>query len=109
MRRVLGGLEGDAQRMKGFLVVQIIAFATFGGLLGFAYLAALGLNVRLYFEAGTGWLALLIHTTRLLATGVALTLCARQGALPLLSSVAGFQIMKTIAINQRMIRQETTT
>jgi len=95
--------------MMGLMAVQITAFATLGALLGFVYLAALGLNVRLYLEAGAGWLALLVHTTRLLATCVALALCARQGALALLSSVAGFQIVKTIAINQRTIQHESKT
>ena len=88
-------------------LVQITAFATLGALLAFAYLGALGYNIRLYLEAGTGWLALLVHMTRLLATGVTLTLCARQGALALLSSIAGFQVMKTFAINQRAIQDES--
>jgi N-ATPase, AtpR subunit len=76
-------------------------------LMGFAYLAALGLNVRLYLEAEAGWLTLLIHITRLVATGAALTLCARQGALALLSSVAGFQMMKTFTINRRTVQYES--
>ena len=47
------------------------------------------------------WSALLAHLMRLVVIGAAFTLCARQGALPLLSSLAGFQIVRTVAVNQQ--------
>jgi hypothetical protein len=70
-------------------------------LIAVAYLLALGWNVRVYVDNGFGWSAVLIHTLRLLAIGAAFTLCARQGAVALLSSVAGFQMMRTAAVNQQ--------
>ena len=51
--------------------------------------------------------ALLVHLLRLLLIGAAFTLCARQGASALLSSVAGFQIMRTVAIAQKVSALES--
>jgi F1F0 ATPase subunit 2 len=86
--------------MMEVVVLRILAFLALGALLASAYLAALGLNVRLYLDSGAAWIALLVHTMRLLAIAAILFLCARQGALPLLSSLVGFQIVRTAAVNQ---------
>ncbi|MFZ0887054.1 MAG: ATP synthase subunit I [Candidatus Binataceae bacterium] len=87
--------------MMGPIVLRGLPYCALGVLLGIAYFAALGWNVRLYVGAGSGWSALLVHLLRLLVAGAAFTLCARQGAFPLLSSMAGFQMMRTAAVNQQ--------
>jgi F1F0 ATPase subunit 2 len=82
-------------------VLRVLPYFALGALIGVAYFSALGWNVRLYTGAGPGWSALLVHLMRLLALGAALTLCARQGASALLSSVVGFELMRKVAINQQ--------
>ncbi len=56
--------------------------------------------------SGPGWSALLLHLARLLVIGAVFTLCARQGASSLLSSVVGFELMRTIAVNQQRLALE---
>jgi F1F0 ATPase subunit 2 len=80
---------------------RVLPYSVLGALLAVAYFSALGWNVRIYVDYGFGWSAVLIHSLRLLAISAAFTLCARQGALPLVSSVVGFQVMRTAAVNQQ--------
>ena len=75
-------------------------YAVIGGLIGAAYFAALAWNVRLYTDNGAGWSALLLHLTRLVVAVAAFTLCARQGAAPLLASFGGFLAIRTISVNR---------
>lgn len=87
--------------MIHLILVRDLPYGVLGALLAVVYFSALGWNVHLYVDNGAGWSALLVHLARLLAIGAAFTLCARQGALPLLSSVVGFQLMRTAAVNQQ--------
>jgi len=77
-----------------------VPYAAFGALIGAAYFAALGWNVRLYAGDGAGWQALLLHLSRIAFAIAALTLCARQGAAPLLASFAGFLATRTISVHR---------
>ena len=45
---------------------------------------------------------MLVHLARLLVMVAVFTLCARRGASSLLSSVAGFQMMRVAAVNQQI-------
>jgi F1-F0 ATPase (N-ATPase) AtpR subunit len=81
-------------------VMRILLYGALGALLGIAFFSALDWNVMLYVERGAGWKAPLVHTTRLLLTGAIFTLAARQGAMPLLSSLAGFQMIRVAAVNR---------
>lgn len=85
--------------MIGVVVLRIVPYAALGALMGAAYFAALGWNVRLYAGHGDGWKAVLLHLSRLAVAVVALTLCARQGAAPVLASFAGFLVIRTISVN----------
>ena len=85
--------------MIGVVVLRIVPYAALGALVGAAYFAALGWNVRLYAGHGAGWKALLLHLSRFGVAVAAFTLCARQGAAPLLASFAGFLAMRTISVN----------
>jgi hypothetical protein len=96
----LGSLEGDAERMIESTGLRLFAFVVLGALLGFTYLGALRLNVRLYLGPGVAWIALLTHAMRALAIVATLTFCARRGGLALVSSVAGFHVMRTVTINR---------
>ena len=92
--------------MIGVVVLRIVPYAALGALVGAAYFAALGWNVRLYAGHGPGWKALLLHLSRLAVAVAAFTLCARQGAGPLLASFAGFLAMRTISINHYSLALE---
>ena len=89
--------------MMELVVLRPAAFVTLGGLLGYAYFAALELNLRLYLVSGAGWLALLIHAMRVLAVTVAFTCCARSGGPALIFSLAGFQLIRTVAVNRQTL------
>jgi F1F0 ATPase subunit 2 len=87
--------------MNGPILMRALPCGLFGALAGAAYVASLDWNVRLYADRGAAWSALVAHLIRLVVIGAAFTLCAHQGALPLLSSLAGFQIVRTAAVNQQ--------
>jgi len=87
-------------------MMELVAFVSFGAMLGFGYLAVLGLNVRLYLDSGAAWMALVVHATRVLATIAALTLCAHRGALALISTVAGFHVMRTVTISRQTLARK---
>jgi F1F0 ATPase subunit 2 len=82
-------------------LVRALLCGVLGALLAVAHFSALGWNVRLYVDHRAGWSAVLVHLMRLLVIGAAFTLCARQGAFPLLSSVAGFQLIRGAAVNRQ--------
>jgi len=86
--------------MIAVVFLRIAPYAGFGALMGAAYLAALGWNVRLYAAHGGGCKALLLHLSRLALAVAAFTLCARQGAAPMLASFAGFFAIRTISISR---------
>ncbi len=81
-------------------------YAVLGALIGAAYFAALGWNVRLYAGHESGWNSLLLHVSRLAVAVAAFTLCARQGGAPLLASFAGFLAIRTISINHYRLTLE---
>ena len=85
--------------MIGLVVVRMAAYGALGALIGMAYFAALAWNVRLYIGHRTGRNALLLHVLRLAVAVAAFTLCARQGAAPILASFAGFMAIRTISVN----------
>ena len=85
--------------MIGVVAVRIVPYAALGALIGMAYFAALAWNVRLYIGHGAGRNALLLHLLRLAVAVAAFTLCARQGAAPILASFAGFMAIRTISVN----------
>ncbi len=86
--------------MSDHLLIMILIYGALGVLLGAAYFSALGWNVRLYTDEGAGWKALLLHLVRLLAAIAIFTICARQGATPLLSAFAGFLAARTVAVHR---------
>lgn len=90
--------------MIGVVALRIAAYATLGALIGMAYFAALAWNVRLYTGQGAVWNALVLHLARLGVAVAAFALCARQGAPPMLASLAGFLAMRTIAIRTNAMR-----
>lgn len=86
--------------MIEIIASRVVPYAVIGGLIGAAYFAALAWNVRLYTDNGAGLSALLLHLTRSVVAVAAFTLCARQGAAPLLASFGAFLAIRTISVNR---------
>lgn len=82
------------------IALRVVPYAVIGALIGAAYFAALAWNVRFYADNGAGLSALLIHIARIVVAVAAFTLCARQGAAPLLASFGAFLVMRTISVNR---------
>jgi F1F0 ATPase subunit 2 len=95
--------------MIGSAVLRTAPYAALGGFIGAIYFAALAWNVRLYTGHGSGWVALLLHLSRLAVAIAAFTLCARQGAAPVLASLAGFLLIRTISVNNYGLAPERNT
>jgi len=94
--------------MIELVLMRVLPYCLLGALLAVGYFSALGWNVRQYVGHGTSR-AVLIHLLRLLVVGATFTLCAHEGALPLLSGLLGFQIMRTAAVNQQRRELERTS
>jgi len=86
--------------MIGAVGLRIVPYAAIGALIGAAYFAALRWNVRLYVGHRARWKTLPLHLSRLGVAVAAFTLCARQGATPLLASFAGFLAVRMISVNR---------
>ncbi len=89
--------------MIGAIVLHTVPYAVMGTMIGVAYFAALGWNVRLYADRGAGLNALLLHLARLVVAVAVFTLCAKQGAAPLLASFVGFVAIRTISVNRYLL------
>ena len=78
--------------------VQAVAFyAAFGLIVGLGYFVALRHNVDLYIDRGPGWLPVLMHGLRIAAAIALFAWLASLGALPILSSLAGFLAGRMVA------------
>jgi len=78
--------------------VHLLLFTCLGMLMGATYLAALAFNVRLYCEGRSKTLGVSIHILRLLGTAVGFGLIALAGAMPLLLSLLGFQLVDPLML-----------
>ncbi|MBV8056807.1 MAG: hypothetical protein JO071_16385 [Deltaproteobacteria bacterium] len=87
--------------MSASIPLNVTAYGMLGIALGAAYLAALRLNVRLYCDGVSVWKTLLVHLLRIVSVGSVFTVCARHGALPLLSGFGGFVVMRTVSLRRR--------
>lgn len=82
-----------------------LAFGSLGALIGVAYFAALGWNVRFYLRGCRGWAAGATHAARLIAVVLCFTAIARgAGAGALLGAFAGFLAVRTMAV--RSVRRQ---
>jgi F1F0 ATPase subunit 2 len=83
-------------------LVQIVRdaapFALLGTMVGAGYFAALRYNVERYLSPRSLGTAVMLHIARLVLAGIAFTLIARAGALPLLSALLGFLLARALAI-----------
>jgi len=95
--------------MTGAIGWRIVPYAALGSLIGAGYFAALAWNVRLYVSHGGGLKALLLHLSRLAVAVVALTLCARQGAAPMIASFVGFMAIRMISVSHYGLATERNT
>jgi hypothetical protein len=88
-------MEEDISGMTGACVAFAAGFA--GLFVGACYFAALRRTVGLY-AAGRGRLAAALTVGRFAGAIIFFGLAARQGALPLLSSLLGFLLARALAL-----------
>ena len=74
--------------------MTLALYGTSGVVAGSLYFVCLWWNARLFSERGRFWAAVLLLPGRLLLLGSALTLAARQGAMPLLLMALGVFIAR---------------
>lgn len=94
--------------MMGIVIIRLMTYAALGALFGAGYFAALGWNVRLYAGRGSVGKALLLHLLRVAVVIAAFSLCARQGAAPLLVTFAGFLTIRAISVNHYRLTLESS-
>lgn len=87
--------------MSDSILLKVLTYGILGIVLCAAYFYALQWNIRLYCERGPVWKALLVHLLRLVGIGAAFTVCARQGAVPLLSGFGGFVTIRTVTLHRQ--------
>ena len=88
--------------MSDLILLKVLTYGMLGVALCAAYFSTLRWNIRLYCERRLEWKALVVHLLRLIGIGAVFTVCARRGAVPLLSSCAGFITMRTVALYQHI-------
>jgi hypothetical protein len=82
------------------LILKLVTYGMLGSVLCAAYCYALRWNAELYCNRASLWKAALVHLLRLGFVGAGFTVCARQGAIPLLSTFWGFVGMRTIGLSR---------
>lgn len=86
--------------MTYLILGRALIYGALGTALGAAYFSALAWNVRLYTAGCAERNALLVHMLRIIGVAAIFALCARQGAVPLLASFAGFLAIRTVAVSR---------
>lgn len=89
------------------MLALLLACGALGALVGVAYFATLGWNVRFYFRERRGWAAVATHVARFVVVMLCFAAIARgAGAGALLSAFAGFLVVRTVAIRRVQRRIE---
>jgi N-ATPase, AtpR subunit len=89
--------------------VRLLVFLGLGAVQGAGYLSALAWNIDLYCRGSRPRFALLIHVLRFLGGGVAFVAIARMGAVPLLSALVGFHLMRILALRMKVLSAEAVS
>jgi F1F0 ATPase subunit 2 len=75
--------------------VEYVLLGSFAGTISFLLL---WVNVRLYASPAPAWRAIALHTARVGTLTIVLVAIARAGAIPLLATLAGILIARSIVL-----------
>ncbi len=90
--------------MVSRVAIPFVEYALLGGIVGTISFLLLWVNVRLYASPASAWWAITLHAARVGTLAVALVAIARAGAIPLLATLAGILIARSIVVRwQRAI------
>jgi hypothetical protein len=89
--------------------LAVLLFLSLGAAHGAAYLGVLAWNVDLYCRDSNPAPAVLVHLLRFLGSGVIFVAIAQMGAVPLLSSLFGFQLARVLAIRIKLLTWESAS
>lgn len=84
--------------MTPSLVLHAALFALVGLALGLAHFVGLRETTRLYLADGARARSIAIHVARMIATAAIFVWIAQRGAVPLLSTFAGFLAARMITV-----------
>lgn len=85
------------------LGLKLLVCLILGAVFGVVFFSALERNVRLYCRNSATGLALLIHMARFLGMILVFVAFAKLGAAPLLSALAGFQLVRVFTVSSRAL------
>jgi len=80
------------------VAIPFVEYMLLGGIAGAISLLLLRVNVRLYASSALAWLAIVLHATRVATLAIILIAIARAGAIPLLATLAGILIARSIVL-----------
>ena len=90
--------------MGSRVAIPFVKYALLGGIAGTISFLLLWVNVRLYASPASAWRAIALHAARAGALAIVLVWIARAGAIPLLATLAGILIARSIVLRwQRAI------
>jgi hypothetical protein len=90
--------------MASRVAIPFVEYMLLGGIAGAISFLLLWLNVRLYAAPAMAWRAILLHAARVGTLAVVLVEIARAGAIPLLATLAGILMARSIVLRwQRVV------
>jgi F1F0 ATPase subunit 2 len=76
----------------------LVEYVLLGSIAGTISFLLLWVNVRLYASPAPAWRAIALHTARVGTLTIVLVAIARAGAIPLLATLAGILIARSIVL-----------
>jgi F1F0 ATPase subunit 2 len=80
------------------VAIPFVEYVLLGSIAGTISFLLLWVNVRLYASPAPAWRAIALHTARVGTLTIVLVAIARAGAIPLLATLAGILIARSIVL-----------
>ena len=84
--------------MVSRVAIPFVEYVLLGSIAGTISFLLLWVNVRLYASPAPAWRAIALHTARVGTLTIVLVAIARAGAIPLLATLAGILIARSIVL-----------
>ena len=84
--------------MVSRVAIPLVEYVLLGSIAGTISFLLLWVNVRLYASPAPAWRAIALHTARVGTLTIVLVAIARAGAIPLLATLAGILIARSIVL-----------
>ena len=84
--------------MVSRVAIPFVEYVLLGSIAGTISFLLLWVNVRLYASPASAWWAIMLHAARVGGLAIVLLAIARAGAIPLLATLAGILIARSIVL-----------